>query len=122
MHVLIIEDDLLMALDVEACVESIGVRSTDLASTEEHAVKLAVARRPDLIASDVRLAQGTGPDAVRRIQSHYGPIPVIYITGNPESARQADPEAPVLVKPLDWSELTDMMSSLIATHDYAVAD
>lgn len=108
MHVLILEDDLLIALDVEACVEGLGAITTDLTSSEENAIRLAAERRPDMIVSDVRLASGTGPSAVRRIRELYGDIPTVYVTGNPEAARQADPQSAVIVKPLRWSRLAEV--------------
>ena len=112
MHILIIEDDLLMALDIEACLERMGLRSSDFASSEDNALKLAGLRRPDLIISDVRLAQGNGPEAVRRIRAHHGFIPCIYVTGNPDVARAADPDAGIIVKPMNWPDLTDIVSAI----------
>lgn len=112
MHILIIEDDLLVALDVQACVEEMGAVSTDVASSEDYAVRLALAHRPDLITSDVRLPEGSGPEAVRRIHDHYGPIPVLYITGNPETVTRSDPDARVIVKPYHWSQLQQEATAL----------
>lgn len=111
-HILIIEDDLLVALDMQDCVEETGEHTTAVAASEEDAVNCALARRPDLILSDVRLSKGTGPAAVRRIIAHYGSIPVVYITGNPEAVKHIDPDAPILVKPHRWEELKDMARGL----------
>jgi len=105
MHILIIEDDLLVALDVEDSLSALGSITTALAATEENAVKSAVNRRPDLIISDVRLADGSGPAAIQRIRETVGEIPVMYVTGNPERAREDDPGAPVLPKPFDRTAL-----------------
>ena len=111
-HILIIEDDLLVALDMQACAEEMGAISTSVASSEDYAVRLAMERRPDLITSDVRLAQGSGPEAVRRIIDHYGPIPVLYITGNPEAVKRDEPEARVIVKPYRWQEVEEEVKAL----------
>ena len=111
-HILIIEDDLLVALDVEGCLEEMGAVSTALASSEDRAVKMALERRPDLMTSDVRLAQGHGPEAVRRIVEHYGPIPTLYITGNPEAVKKDHPDAQILVKPYRWADLGDAAKAL----------
>lgn len=112
MHVLIIEDALLIALDVQACVEKMGATSTEMASSEEHAVHSARRRRPDLIASDVRLAQGSGPGAVKRIQEEYGPVPVIYITATPDIAQSMHPGSHVLTKPFQWGAFEDASRAL----------
>lgn len=111
-HVLIIEDDVLVALDVQAWAEERGARTTAVATTEDAAVRIAAEHRPDLITSDVRLIQGSGPDAVRRILQQLGPIPVIYITGNPEAVRKSDPAARVVVKPYRWQQIDDEAEAL----------
>lgn len=111
-HILIIEDDLLVALDIQDCAEDIGAQTTAVAASEESAVKLALERRPDFIISDVRLAEGTGPEAVRRISEHHGPIPVLYITGNPEAVRNVDPDAPLLVKPFRREQVKEEVGRL----------
>lgn len=105
-HILIIEDNLLVALDVQACVEELGASSTAVASSEDDAVRMALAKRPDVITSDVRLAQGLGTEAVRRIVEHYGDIPVLYITANPDAVKAREPDARVVVKPYRWEQLT----------------
>ena len=104
-HILIIEDDLLVALDLQACVEDMGAVSTDVASSEDNAVRQALSCRPDLILSDVRLSKGSGPDAVRRIHDYYGAVPVLYITGNPEAVTRSDPQARIIVKPYQREQL-----------------
>lgn len=111
-HILIIEDDLLVGLDIQSWAEEVGARSTDVSSSEDNAVRLAIERRPDFITSDMRLAQGTGAGAVHRIREHYGPIPVLYITGNPEAVKAVDPDANVIVKPYSWQELEERAKAL----------
>lgn len=112
MHILIIEDDLLVALHIQDCAETMGARSTAVAASEDDAVRLALEQRPDFIMSDVRLARGTGPEAVRRIVEHYGRIPVLYITGNPEAVKNADPDAAFLIKPFRWEQVREEASRL----------
>ncbi len=111
-HILIIEDELLVSLDLQACFEEAGATSSAIASSEDDAVDLALQQRPDLIASDVRLAQGSGPSAVRRILDYYGEIPVVYITGNPEAVRLSQPDAWIIVKPYR----RDQLKSAVQTH------
>jgi CheY-like chemotaxis protein len=104
MHVLIIEDEALLALQLQIFLEELGA-DCSLAVSEAEAVEEALRHKPDLIASDVQLSEGFGPAAVKVIQAKLGEIPVIYITGTPEDAREADPDAPVLAKPVKWLEL-----------------
>jgi len=99
-HALIIEDDALIALQIEMLLEDRGFTSVDIAATEREAVASALSHRPAIITSDVRLAAGDGPHAVRDILRRIGPTPVIFITGSPQDCA-FEPPAVVLVKPLD---------------------
>jgi CheY-like chemotaxis protein len=100
-HVLIIEDDLLIALYLQTLLEENGASSVDIADTETKAIKAAAANPPAVITSDVSLAAGTGPAAVQAIHQEHGVIPVIFITGRPETCPPCGPGARVLGKPVD---------------------
>lgn len=82
--VLIIEDEPLIAFDLQDIVEELGHRVTGIARTLEEALKLVTEKKPGLILSDIRLADGSsGLDAVNMIiQSLH--VPVIFITAFPE--------------------------------------
>jgi CheY-like chemotaxis protein len=99
-HVLIIEDEALIALDLQEMLSTVGATTFDFAETEREAVDAARAHRPDIIMSDVMLREGTGPKAVAAIQGEMGPLPVIFITATPESCTACDPPAIVLGKPV----------------------
>ncbi len=99
-HVLIIEDDFLLALDLEGMLEAQGASSFSLAATEEEAVTAARSRRPDFISADGRLKQGTGPGAVATIRRELGPIPAIFVTGTPAECPTGELQT-VIEKPFD---------------------
>lgn len=98
-HVLIIEDDALIALDLQEMLEAAGAQSFSFADSQAEAIAEARARRPDVIASDVLLREGSGPEAVKAIQAEMGPLPVFYITGTPDACRPCDPPARIVPKP-----------------------
>lgn len=104
-HVLIIEDEPITALDLEAIFQKHGGTSFSFADTEIEAVAAATARRPDLIASDVNLREGTGPGAVHRILEQMGPLPVIFITATPGDCRPCVGQARVLSKPVQEASI-----------------
>ena len=81
-HALVIEDEILIAMQIEAILEAAGISTIDIAAAEADAILLALAHRPDIITSDVRLAKGDGPHAVKTIAQSIGTIPVIFITGS----------------------------------------
>ncbi|HEY5072580.1 MAG TPA: response regulator [Caulobacteraceae bacterium] len=83
-HALIIEDEMLIALEVETLLEDLGFESFDIADTEDEALHCAERHRPDLITADIRIIGGSGIAAVRAITEALGAIPVVYVTGNPD--------------------------------------
>ncbi len=82
--VLIIEDEPLIAIDLEGLVEGLGHRVTGLARTHGEAVAAARQKRPGLVLADIQLADGSsGLDAVNDILLEFD-VPVIFITAFPE--------------------------------------
>lgn len=100
-HVLIIEDEALIALDLESLLQRAGATSFSFAASESEAVAAAREHRPDIITSDVTLLEGTGPGAVEIIRSAMGRIPVLYISGTPPDCCGGDPLTQAIRKPLD---------------------
>ena len=98
-HALIIEDEPLVAMLIEEALEMAGATTVDIAETEAQAIQLAVKHRPAVITSDVRLVEGSGPEAVQQIKERLGDIPVIFITGSPQECEPCD-AGPVLMKPV----------------------
>ncbi len=83
-NVLIIEDEPIIALDIEAIVEELGHSITGIARTHAEAVKLVKERKPGLVLADIQLADGSsGLDAVVEILKDIN-VPVIFITAYPE--------------------------------------
>lgn len=83
-NVLIIEDEPIIAADIEGIVEDLGHTVDAIAATETEAVKAAKAKKPGIVLADVQLADGSsGIDAVADILKKYD-VPVIFITAFPE--------------------------------------
>ena len=82
--VLIIEDEVLIAVDLGALVESLGHRVIGIARTHAEAIKYARTRWPGLILADIQLADGSsGLDAVNELLRSFE-TPAIFITAYPE--------------------------------------
>ena len=82
--ILIIEDEPLIAMDIEEMVESLGHRVVGVARTHQEAIDLFRKARPKLVLADIQLADGSsGIDAVNEILASTQ-IPVIFITAFPE--------------------------------------
>ncbi len=111
-HVLIIEDDWIVADHIAQLVETAGAMSTDMAVTEDEAVTHALARPPSVIVSDVSLAAGTGPSTVARIIAEIGRIPVLFVTGEPRGFQPSSPDMMVLHKPVDDRRLMETFRAI----------
>lgn len=83
-QVLIIEDEPIIAMDIEALVESLGHSVSEIARTHREALQAVKRLRPGLILADIQLADGSsGLDAVNDILQSFA-VPVIFITAYPE--------------------------------------
>ncbi|QDY69652.1 response regulator [Qingshengfaniella alkalisoli] len=83
--VMIIEDEAIIAMDIQSIVADMGHLVTGVATTRTEAVKLGKAERPDLILADIQLADNSsGIDAVNDLLGELGDTPVIFITAFPD--------------------------------------
>lgn len=82
--VVIIEDEPLIALDLERLVTDLGHRVVKIARTEKQAIEAVMRARPGLILADIQLADGSsGLDAVNEILRSFS-VPVIFVTAYPQ--------------------------------------
>ncbi|MBO0712134.1 MAG: response regulator [Acetobacteraceae bacterium] len=101
--VLIIEDEPIIAMDIEELVQNCGHRVVGVAANERDAVEIARRTRPGLILADINLgAGGDGANAVSRILSTH-PAPVIFVTAYPERLLTGETIEPafVITKPFE---------------------
>ena len=106
-HVLIIEDEWLIAEHIEQIARDAGATSIMAADCEADAVEAANSRTPEIILSDVNLLTGTGPCAVATILATLGQIPVIFITGTRQDCVPCGSAAVILDKPIKPQLLTE---------------
>jgi DNA-directed RNA polymerase specialized sigma24 family protein len=110
--ILIIEDEVLIALDLENLVESLGHRTIGIARTRAEATALSRTKRPGLILADIQLADGSsGLEAVNDLLNSFE-VPVIFITAYPERFLTGErPEPAFLVsKPYQQSTVSALVS------------
>jgi DNA-directed RNA polymerase specialized sigma24 family protein len=82
--ILIIEDEPIIAMDLETIVEDLGHRVVGVARARRQAVALAAERKPELIMADIQLADGSsGLEAVNEILTGAS-RPVVFITAHPD--------------------------------------
>ncbi|WP_331371928.1 response regulator [Sinorhizobium chiapasense] len=110
--IMIIEDEPLIAIDIEQMVKSLGHRVTGIARTRDEAIALYKETKPSMVLADIQLADGSsGIDAVNEILKTAA-IPVIFITAFPERLLTGErPEPTFLVtKPFN----PEMVKALIS--------
>jgi DNA-directed RNA polymerase specialized sigma24 family protein/CheY-like chemotaxis protein len=111
-NILIIEDEPLIALDIEDTITSLGHRSIGIARTHKEAVRLAREKHPQLVLSDIQLADGSsGIDAVNDILGSFD-VPVIFITAFPERLLTGERPEPAFLITKPFSP--EMVKALIA--------
>ena len=113
--ILIIEDEPLIAMDLEALVEGLGHNVTGVARTRTEAVKLAAAKRPGLILADIQLADGSsGLDAVNDLLKAFE-VPVIFITAYPERFLTGERPEPafLIAKPFQPANVSAVISQAL---------
>lgn len=82
--VVIIEDEPLIALDLEQLVTDLGHRVVRIARTADQAVEAVTRLKPGLVLADIHLADGSsGLDAVNEILRTFS-LPVIFVTAFPQ--------------------------------------
>jgi CheY-like chemotaxis protein len=111
-NILIIEDEPLIAHDIETLVSELGHDVAGLARTHTEAVDLAKQVRPGMVLADIQLADGSsGIDAVNDIVKEFD-VPVIFITAFPERLLTGERPEPafLITKPF----LPDMVKAVIS--------
>ena len=107
--ILIVEDESIVALDLQARLRRLGYHVIGTAATGDEAIKLADDGRPDLALMDIRLKGGMdGIEAAQHLRAKFN-TPVIYLTAHADDAtlQRAKTTAPFgyLTKPFEEREL-----------------
>jgi DNA-binding response OmpR family regulator len=112
-RILIIEDDLLIAADMELALADAGFDPIGIAPTGEEAIEMARTQLPDLAVVDIRLAGNRdGVDTALELFREHG-IRCIFATAfsDREARRRAAEAEPLgwLQKPYTMTSLTDLV-------------
>lgn len=97
MKVLIVEDEVLIAIYLEELVVGFGHQVCAVAASALEAVEHAAVHTPDVALMDIRLAGGTnGNDAAHEVYRRHG-LRCIFVSGNldPTTRRALEPCNPI---------------------------
>lgn len=105
--ILIVEDEMIIASELEAILEDLGFDPVGIAADRRSAMRLAESR-PDLALVDLNLRDGpTGADIGQALSGEYG-IPVLFVTANPRMLGNGVPGTiGVVSKPYDERVIGD---------------
>lgn len=117
-RVLIVEDEGLVALDIESILRRAGCEVVGVVDTEREAVAAVERLSPEVVLMDIALAQGDGVSAAKAIR-RYG-LPVIFVSGNSDAATlaratEAGP-AGFVHKPFDGPQLIAALRAALRRH------
>jgi DNA-binding NarL/FixJ family response regulator len=117
-HALIVEDEVMIALGLQADLEALGFEVTGLAANARQAISLALDDNPDLVVMDIYLnGARDGIEAARSLRENFG-TQIVFVTaytdddGIMERIHKQVPNAPVLAKPLYGDRLATAIDQL----------
>jgi PAS domain S-box-containing protein len=120
LRILVVEDETLVARDLEATLKKLGFEVSALCRTGEEALVAMQRFQPDVVLMDIQLEQGMdGVETATRLQAAYR-VPVIFLTSYADEptlarARAAQPYG-YLLKPFHQSELRSVIELAYARH------
>ncbi len=119
-RILIVEDERLIAADIEDHLIDLGYRVAGVAISGEDAIREARERGPDLILMDVKLRGALdGTEAARRIRESQE-VPIVFLTSHadPSTLERACASSPYgyLVKPFEERELAATIETSLYRH------
>jgi DNA-binding NtrC family response regulator len=119
-HVLVIEDEPLIALDLEQALISAGA-AVGIAHTAASAVRAAESPAFTAAIVDLRLHGQSVREAVEQLAARD--LPFLFYSGHTETPTAASwPSVPFLRKPLPPAEVVDMLARVVSTKGDGGAD
>ncbi|SNY99752.1 LytR/AlgR family response regulator transcription factor [Flagellimonas pacifica] len=121
--ILIVEDNVIIADDMQSMLEEIGYEIVDNVIVYEQAVEVLKNNHVDLVLIDIILASDkTGIDLGKHIRDAYN-IPFIFVTSNSdratvENAKTVKPDG-YLVKPFEQQDLYTSIEIALSNFNYA---
>ena len=115
---LIVDDEFLIAFDLESSMRELGFDVCTVASNENDAMELAKSNPPDVVVMDVYLGGArAGIETARWLREVCG-VPIVFVTaynddGTLERIHEVVPGAPVLSKPVYRETLAHAVSEAV---------
>ena len=120
-RIFVVEDELIVSMDIQDRLQSMGYEICGDAVTGEEAIKKVDKIRPALVLMDIKLkGNSNGINAANEIQLRYD-IPVVYLTSHSDSstiekAKATEPYG-YLIKPFEERTLFTTIEMALQRHD-----
>jgi len=109
LRVLVVEDELLIALLLEEYLVSIGCEVVGIARDSASACRLVDQEHPDLALLDINLANGTSAPVARRLAEQGRPFIFVTAYDDLDNLPKDLRESKVIQKPVDPARLRTMV-------------
>ena len=118
---LIVDDEIIFAINLEADMHALGFDICDLAANGQQASRLAMSNQPNVVLMDINLEGGREGIEVARWLRKVCEAPIVFITGytdrdTVERIHEQVPGAPVLSKPVYGDRLADAVTAVSPRH------
>ncbi len=112
-QIMIVEDEFLIAMEMEQIVGNLGYDCIGVADDTDSAIEL-VAKKPEIALVDVNLSDGpTGPVIGSRLANEFG-VKVVFVTANPKQLGDGiEGTLGAVTKPVEIDLLKDVLNYLV---------
>lgn len=111
--VLIVEDNMIIAIDIREKIKNCGYTVPAIVSSGEQALKKTEELKPDLVIMDIGLKGNMNGIETGKMISEIFNIPIIYLTGNSSLHKEANLNDPCIDKPFNDEELKRVIIKMI---------
>jgi two-component system, response regulator PdtaR len=116
-RILIVEDERLVAMNMELSLVEAGFRVVAMVDTEQDAIEAALRLKPDLVLMDITLREGDGLTAAAEIYRVLQ-LPVVFVSGNTDMRTletiKRTPSFGLIRKPFVSDRLASLVREAIA--------
>ncbi|MET0172643.1 response regulator [Agrobacterium vaccinii] len=113
-RVLIVEDEYLVAMDVESSLQSMGVKTIDIATTLFQAKEALLRAKPDCVLLDVSLSDGMSYELARHLRDFSIPFGFVSGYGDTSGFPPDFVDSHLLDKPFGEAELRAFVTRIMS--------
>lgn len=114
LHALVLEDEMLIMLDIEEILKSIGIEQVSCFMTADQATKSLETVKPHIAFIDYQLDKTTTKDFALTLQTLQVPFAFVTASMAPKEILSQFPSALVIMKPFTETEISNTAEFLLA--------